>query len=813
MRLSEALLHQLACLQDRGVFGARPRARIGRRPALPAPLAGAEVLEDRTLLTIYTVDTLGDVVALDGKVSLREAVLAANTNTAVHDARAGQTGSVTDFVAFDAALGGGTITLAGTELVVSDDLIIQGPRANRVTISGNGASRVFKVEAGADMTVSELTITGGRVTALQGRGGGIFNEGSLRLFSSAVVGNSAAGEGGGIGSIGRLSSLRLSNSTISGNGAGGGGGGIRAEPGAGLSIRDSTISGNSAAGSGGGLLLTGLLFPNTPAPVLRSVTVFGNRAGVGGLAGSGGGVVASGPAGLTLFNTLVAGNRTGRGGTADDVSGTLSATSSHNLVGDAATAGGLIGGQSGNVVGADLATLIDPVLRDNGGPTKTHALLPNSRAIDAGDDGEVENVSSDQRGFPFPRKLQARVDIGSFEAAPAADLVGYVNGQWWAGSSTGTKFTTALWASVPNAAYDALGEADFTGDGRADAFALLDGVWTVGASTGTAFAFRRWGVWSNADWKDVKTGDLNGDGKADILARLGGQWWAALSNGATFDAPRIWTVWATLPWREFFLADVTGDNRADLVGYQRGQWWVGASNGTAFVAPKLVVTWDDRPWQKLLLSDVAFGGNADLVGFVAGEWWVSASTGASLTASAVPPVRPVVWANLPYVDLLTGDFNGDGSDDLIGRNGGNWWVSLSQVSTLPQILRPNLFAQWSNLSWKDVRVADFDGDGRDDVTGRINGQWWVAESTGGTALVVTTLWATWSELPWQAVAGVDATGPPSGTSSGGGSAFAASASGPVVLLAAATRIDEPLALFWGRVREDHEFADQLLAAA
>ena len=63
----------------------------------------------------------------------------------------------------------------------------------------------------------------------------------------------------------------------------------------------------------------------------------------------------------------------------------------------------------------------DPMLgplQDNGGPTFTHALLPGSPAIDAGDPSFTPPPSLDQRGCPFSRVFNSRIDIGSFEAQP-----------------------------------------------------------------------------------------------------------------------------------------------------------------------------------------------------------------------------------------------------------------------------------------------------------------------------------------------------------------------------------------------------------
>jgi len=57
-------------------------------------------------------------------------------------------------------------------------------------------------------------------------------------------------------------------------------------------------------------------------------------------------------------------------------------------------------------------------LQDNGGDTLTHALLPSSPAIDAGD---ADNCpATDQRGIPRPQG--AGCDIGAYEFGATADL-------------------------------------------------------------------------------------------------------------------------------------------------------------------------------------------------------------------------------------------------------------------------------------------------------------------------------------------------------------------------------------------------------
>ena len=79
------------------------------------------------------------------------------------------------------------------------------------------------------------------------------------------------------------------------------------------------------------------------------------------------------------------------------------------------------------------ATVADPLLgplADNGGPTLTHALLPGSPAINAGDPGAASLPEFDQRGPGFPRVAAGRIDIGAFELPSSMLLaaLGDING-------------------------------------------------------------------------------------------------------------------------------------------------------------------------------------------------------------------------------------------------------------------------------------------------------------------------------------------------------------------------------------------------
>ncbi len=133
----------------RNFFQTDAREQKTRRPSR---ILSVEPLEDRRMLdgTAFLVDSLSDVIALDGVVTLREAIQAANSNEPVYDAPAG---SITekDVITFDAALfanGPQAITLDGTSMSIQTDIVIQGPGAELLAIDANHQSLIFGIQEG-----------------------------------------------------------------------------------------------------------------------------------------------------------------------------------------------------------------------------------------------------------------------------------------------------------------------------------------------------------------------------------------------------------------------------------------------------------------------------------------------------------------------------------------------------------------------------------------------------------------------------------------------------------------------------------------
>ena len=101
----------------------------------------------------------------DGQLTLREAIIAANTGDGTDDTDGGADDG--DVITFDPSLAGQTITLTMGELEITDDVVI-GDGTTLVTISGGDQSRIFNLSAaderGDEDTVAfiGLTLTNGQ---------------------------------------------------------------------------------------------------------------------------------------------------------------------------------------------------------------------------------------------------------------------------------------------------------------------------------------------------------------------------------------------------------------------------------------------------------------------------------------------------------------------------------------------------------------------------------------------------------------------------------------------------------------------------
>ena len=430
-------------------------------------------------MATFTVTTAVDAVdADDGRLSLREAVQAANGTAAA------------DRIVFVDPLEGATLTLTQGQLDLTADVTIDGNRdgdSSRVTVDADRSSRVFAVTGtGTDARLTGLGVTGGYVAAglgVEGGGGILVRTGSalslrnctlsdnragfyryslaggavlaeagsrLTVDQSEFTGN-YAGHGGAIAAV-DAAAVTLSRSMISDNGGAryGQGGGLWLEDVMGAEIARCTIAGNSAYGGGGvytrggstlvrestiagnigqaddfgargaGILAAGEL-------VLVSSTVTGNRSGYIGGSAYGAGIFLRYAGSLKIANSIVAGNFSQQifepsPRLADDIAGiyggAVVVSNGHNLFGSEVA--GAAPGDLESVAAARLFAALDPDtgggrLALNGGPT------PTVRLRDALDNPALSGADPldagavDQRGVDRPLPPDTNPDIGSFE--------------------------------------------------------------------------------------------------------------------------------------------------------------------------------------------------------------------------------------------------------------------------------------------------------------------------------------------------------------------------------------------------------------
>jgi hypothetical protein len=425
-------------------FGAAPRFGDGRALAnVAGRLAGRSASPSGVPIPVTNCND-------SGAGSLRDAVAIA-ANGASIDMRALTCSTIT----LDSAISVGALSLS-----------FYGPGRDRLTIDGGGATRLFEATSGellisgmhlangyaagdggcilseSTVQLQEALITGCHALTIpiQARGGAI-SAADVVLYQSEVTSNvvesvSSYAKGGGIYARGALVELSTIDSnearSTSSNGFGGGAfvkgsasfyadavtrnkatnaGGLSFIGGSAyaITIANSTISGNVAGAFIGGV------YTDSPIVLTNSTVAFNcaqqTEVRPGYLSAVGLEVY---QVALDLESSILSNNElcvlsraptTPAGSTYDlGLYGVGPLTGANNLVVTSTT-----------TLPADTIRT-DPMLAplaDNGGLSRTHALLPGSPALDAGNDDA--GFDTDQRGAGFARVFDGRADIGAIE--------------------------------------------------------------------------------------------------------------------------------------------------------------------------------------------------------------------------------------------------------------------------------------------------------------------------------------------------------------------------------------------------------------
>ncbi|MBQ2850476.1 MAG: hypothetical protein IJE77_08335, partial [Thermoguttaceae bacterium] len=256
----------------------------------------AKTPETPSLVVTTNRDGLDDT---DGEISLREAILYAETN-----ANLGST------ITFATTLKDKTIVLTDGELFISRGLTLDASKIYNATtrtpgiaIDADEKSRVFSASGGTKekpIALIGLTIAGGKTS---GVGGGVCFYCGTATFTDCAIVDNAASSGGGVYLEG---SATFTNCSISDNVAKKSGGGVKmADTQKSCVFVNCLIKGNAAANKGGGVSLSW-----TESASFTNCSISANTAT------SGGGVHIEGvtsllapalaPGKMTLRNTIVA---------------------------------------------------------------------------------------------------------------------------------------------------------------------------------------------------------------------------------------------------------------------------------------------------------------------------------------------------------------------------------------------------------------------------------------------------------------------------------------------------------------------------
>jgi len=387
--------------------------------------------------------------------------------------------------------------------------------------------------------------------------------------------------------------------------------------------------------------------------------------------------------------------------------------------------------------------------------------------------------------------------ITSANAQIRTDIVAYGGAGWGslpvAASNGGGTFAVTnaavssfpSWVATPGVK---VLKGDFNGDGRTDLAAVGGAGWgsiPVAFSTGTGTfsvsnaAVSSFPVWAATPGVQIVAGDFNGDGRTD-LAAFGGAGWGsipiAFSNGnGTFNVTNYgvssFPVWAATPGVQIVAGDFNGDGRTDLAAFGGAGWGsipvaFSNGNGTFNVVNDAVAsfpTWAATPGVQVVTGDFNGDGRTDLAAFGGAGWGsipIAFSNGTgTFTVTNYAVASFPTWAATPGVQVVTGDFNGDGRTDLAALGGAGWGsipVALSTGAgtfTVTNAAVAN-FPSWAATPGVQILTGDFDGDHRTDILA-IGGAGWgsvpIAFSNGNGTFNVTNdavaSFPTWAATP------------------------------------------------------------------
>jgi hypothetical protein len=271
--------------------------------------------------------------------------------------------------------------------------------------------------------------------------------------------------------------------------------------------------------------------------------------------------------------------------------------------------------------------------------------------------------------------------------------------------------------------------SDFNGDGYSDILlanygANWMGYWDMGAERGLYEPqFQDMGWFAGGAWSAWGHGDYNGDGYSDVLSfnvdtNMAG--WTDMNGGVVSN----WTYlgdsssdWWIVPGDQ---TDLTGDGSDDIIWMnvatgQLGYWDMEGGNIAAW---RSLYSQDFNVLQIVGGDDFNADGTDDIL-------WQNTQTG-----------HTALWLMnngnaAQFVDLgahgtvvATGDFQGDGSAEIVWHSNGEFTVGEIENGDLASVYETGISSSQMSIE----AIGDYDADGRENILVRFNEAQWGFEA-------------------------------------------------------------------------------------
>jgi len=268
---------------------------------------------------------------------------------------------------------------------------------------------------------------------------------------------------------------------------------------------------------------------------------------------------------------------------------------------------------------------------------------------------------------------------------------------------------------------------DFNGDGRSDILwrndSGLTSNWLGQANGGLTDNSGTFQVNPGTAWQIAATGDFNGDGRVDMLWRHNSGLisdWLGQANGSFTDNGANSSSNPGTTWHVAGTGDFNGDGRDDILWrHDNGTVteWLGQANGGFADNSANVLINPGTAWKIVGTGDFNGDGRNDILwrndnGLVT-EWLAQANGGFTDNSSNVLINPGTAW----HV-TGTGDFNGDGRSDILWRNDNGLttdWLGQTNGSFTDNSTN---FLVNPGVTWHVAAIGDFDGNSTDDIVWR-----------------------------------------------------------------------------------------------